>query len=205
MILCMSYPTINKKPVCLQICHQFSVFLKAYYKTRNTGTRNNGAWNTGGTGEHRGIVVEQRNTPEHKHNTSGKSRNNKTLHEEEQLHLNFDYKLKFNGQLESILKGAGRNVNVLFRILSYKNFEKRRIFMHFFYVTVGFYYFPLVRMFCSRKMNNKSSDLQKRCQRIVCSQKASSSGKLLEADRSVSVHVRNLQVLAAGHSKESKS
>ena len=37
-------------------------FLRAYYKTRNTGTRNNRTQNTGGTAEHPGIVAEQRNT-----------------------------------------------------------------------------------------------------------------------------------------------
>ena len=36
----------------------------AYYKTRNAGTRN-----TGGTAEHPGTVVEQRNNPEHQRNT----------------------------------------------------------------------------------------------------------------------------------------
>ena len=51
-----------------------------------------------------------------------------------------------------------------------------------FYVTVGFYYFSLVRMFCNRKMNNKINHLQERCLRIVCSVKMSSFGKLLETD-----------------------
>ena len=31
----------------------------AYYKTRNTGTQNNGTQNTSGTAEHPGTVVEQ--------------------------------------------------------------------------------------------------------------------------------------------------
>ena len=67
-----------------------------------------------------------------------------------------------------------------------------------------FYYCPLVRMLCSRKMNNTINNLQVKCQRIVCSDKMSSFGKLLETDRSVPIHIRNLHVLAAGLSKESK-
>ena len=38
---------------------------RAYYKTRNAGTRNNRTRNTGGTAEHHRTVGEQRNTPEH--------------------------------------------------------------------------------------------------------------------------------------------
>ena len=38
----------------------------------------------------------------------------------------------------------------------------------------------------------------------MCSDKTSSFGKLLEIDRSVPIHIRNLQMLAAGVSKESK-
>ena len=39
---------------------------------------------------------------------------------------------------------------------------------------------------------------------IVCSDKTSSVGKLLETGTSVPIHIRNLHVLAAGLSKESK-
>ena len=87
------------------------------------------------------------------------------------------------------MKKAGRNVNAFYRILPYKNFEKRRIFMNFFYVTVGFYYCPLVRIICSRKMNNKINHLQERCLRIVRSDKTSSFGKLLETGRFVPIHI----------------
>ena len=70
----------------------------AYYKTRNTGTRNRGTRNTGGTPEHPGTVAEQLNitlpgTPaehsriptEYRRNTSGTSRNNGIIQNEEQL------------------------------------------------------------------------------------------------------------------------
>ena len=56
----------------------------------------------------------------------------------------------------------------------------------------------------SCKMNNKINHLQERCLRIVCSDKTSSFGKFLETDRSVPIHIRNLQILAEGLSKESK-
>ena len=51
---------------------------------------------SGGTTKHPGP------TTEHQRKTSGTPRNNGTLYDEEQLHLNVDYKLKFNEHLESI-------------------------------------------------------------------------------------------------------
>ena len=53
-------------------------------------------------------------------------------------------------------------------------------------------------------MNNKINHLQERCLRIVCCDKTSSFAKLLETDRSVPIHIRNLQIVASGLSKESK-
>ena len=53
--------------------------------------------------------------------------------------LKVDYKLKFNEHLQSILKKGGRNVNAFLRILPYKNFEKRRIFMNMFFTSQLFF------------------------------------------------------------------
>ena len=86
--------------------------------------------------------MKQRNTPEYQHNTSGISWNNGTLHKEEQLHLNVDYKLKFSEHLEGILKRAGRNINAILITLPYKNFEKRHIFMNCFLHHSWFLLFP---------------------------------------------------------------
>ena len=169
----------------------------AYNKTRNTGTRNSGTRNTSETAEHPGTITE------HQRNTSGTPRNIGTLHEEEQLRLNVYYKLKLYKHLASLLKRAERKVNAFLRRLP--EFWKNTYIHELSYVTVGFYYFPSVRMFCSHKMNNKISNFQERCLHMVWSDTTSSFGKLLETDRSVPIHIRNLQVIAAGHSKEIKS
>ena len=55
------------------------------------------------------------------------------------LGLNVDCKLKFNKHLESIFKKAGRNVNAFLRILPYKNFEKRQIFMNLLFTSQLFF------------------------------------------------------------------
>ena len=57
-------------------------------------------------------------------------------------------------------------------------------------------YYPLIWMFHNRKLNNKINKLHKRCLRIVYSKNSSSFEELLETDNSVSVHHRNIHVLA---------
>ena len=59
-----------------------------------------------------------------------------------------------------------------------------------------FNYCPLVWMCHSRLINNKINRLHERCLRIVYSDKKSSFEDLLTKDGSVSVHTRNIQVLA---------
>ena len=120
---------------------------------------------------------------------------------EKLLGVNVDYKLKFNEHLDSIFKKAGRKVNARSRILPYMNFEKRRILMNSFF-TSQFNYCPLVWMFHSLTMNNKTNHLHERCLRTVCSDKTSSFET--ETDRSVPIHISNLQILATEFFKESK-
>ena len=50
--------------------------------------------------------------------------------------------------------------------------------------------------FCSRKINNRMIRIQKHAQTIVYKDYVSAFAQLLEKDSSVSIHIRNLQVLA---------
>ena len=59
-----------------------------------------------------------------------------------------------------------------------------------------FSYCPLSWMFHSRTLNNKINRLHERCLRIIYNDNTSSFTDLLEIDNSVSVHHRNIQVLA---------
>ena len=78
------------------------------------------------------------------------------------------------------------------------------MYIHELFLRHSYFLILPLRVFCSRKMNNKINHLQERCLRIVCSDKTSPVGKLLETDRSVPIHIRDLQVLVAGLSKEIK-
>ena len=60
-------------------------------------------------------------------------------------------------------------------------------------------------MFHSRSINNKINRLQERFLRIVYSDFESSFENLLEKDRTVSIHVKNLQKVAAEMFKISKN
>ena len=59
-----------------------------------------------------------------------------------------------------------------------------------------FSYCPLIWMFHSRIMNIKINRLHERYMRLIYGDKTSSFEELLEQDKSVSIHTRNLQILA---------
>ena len=84
------------------------------------------------------------------------------------------------------------------------NFEKRRVLVNSLF-TLQSNYCPLVWMCHSRTMNNKINHLHERCLRIVYSDKTLSFEKLSEIDRSVPIHIKNLQILATEFFKESKN
>ena len=75
------------------------------------------------------------------------------------------------------------------------NIKKKKVLMKAFFMA-QFSYCPLTWMFHSRKLNNKINKLNERCLRIVYNDNTSSFDELLETDNSVSVHHRNIQVLA---------
>ena len=51
-------------------------------------------------------------------------------------------------------------------------------------------------MFHSRIINNKINRLHERCLCVLYGDKSSSFEKLLEQDKSVTIHIKNLQILA---------
>ena len=59
-----------------------------------------------------------------------------------------------------------------------------------------FGYCPLVWMFHSRKLNNRINNIHERALRIVYRDYKSTFKQLLKQNKSVSIHQRNLQILA---------
>ena len=74
-------------------------------------------------------------------------------------------------------------------------FQKTHSYECFFKSQFG--YCPLMWMCHSRAKNGKTNRLHERCLWIIYSDKKSTFEKLLEKDGSVSIHNRNLQILAS--------
>ena len=90
---------------------------------------------------------------------------------------------------------ASRKLNALSRVMLYMNLSKKKKLVSSFFNS-QFNYCPLIWMFHSRIINNKINRLHERCLRLLYGDKSSSFEKLLEQDKSVTIHTRNLQILA---------
>ena len=110
------------------------------------------------------------------------------------LGIKIDSKLNFKEHLNGITKKASRKINALSRIVPYMNIGKRRLLMNSFFVS-QFNYSLLVWMCHHRSVNNKINRLYERYLRIVSSDSVSSFEDLLDKDRSVSMHVKNIKTL----------
>ena len=64
------------------------------------------------------------------------------------------------------------------------------------FIESQFGYFPLIWMFHSRTLNNRTNRLHERALRLVYRDSKSSFEELLEMDESFTIHHRNLQKLA---------
>ena len=116
--------------------------------------------------------------------------------EDEQVLLGttIDSNLNFKNHMNNISKKASQKLNTLARITPYMYIQKRRTIMKSF-VTSQFSYCPLIRMFHSRRFNNKINSIHENALRITYQDNTSAFQKLLNKDNSVSIHRRNLQVL----------
>ena len=86
-------------------------------------------------------------------------------------------------------------MNALARLTPYMELRKRRILINAFFNS-QFNYCDVIWMCHSRALNNKINRPHERCLRIIYNDKTSTFKELLEKDKSVSIHYRNIQVLA---------
>ena len=114
---------------------------------------------------------------------------------EKMLGVNVDSKLKFDAHVEYLIKSAGRKLTILARMCNILTFSKLRILIKSFFES-QFSYCPLVWMFCSRALNNRINKLQERALRILYKDDISTFQQLLNKDKSVTIHIRNIQLLA---------
>ena len=94
-----------------------------------------------------------------------------------------------------ICKKASQKLTAILRLANIISEKKRKVFLNTF-SEPQFIYCPLLWMFCSRKLNNKINRLHERALRIAYEDYVSSFEELLVKDGSVTIHQRNLKVLA---------
>ena len=114
---------------------------------------------------------------------------------EKLLGVTIDNRLSFIEHVIKICGKASQKLNALARLSSFMSLEKRRIIMKAF-VYSRFEYCPLIWMFHNRILNDKINRIHERALRIVYRDKTSNFTELLQKDNAVTVHKRNLQVLA---------
>ena len=111
------------------------------------------------------------------------------------LGITIDIELKFDVHVNNLCKKANLKLHALSRISSFMTSIKLKMVMKAFILS-QFNYCPLVWMFHSREINNRINHIHERALRIAYKDKHSTFHELLTKDGSVSIHHRNLQVLA---------
>ena len=107
---------------------------------------------------------------------------------EKLLGIKIDCKLSFDNHIENMSKKANAKLNALTRIAQYMNTEIKRLIMNAFFLS-QFNYCPLIWMFGNRSLNHKMNS-------VIYNDTHSPYDELLNLDNSVSMHDRNLQILA---------
>ena len=98
--------------------------------------------------------------------------------------------------MNQICKKASKKIHALSRVCKYMDQNKRRMLMKAFIIS-QFSYCPLVWMFHSRNTKNRVNKIHERALRLVYDDSPYLSfDELLIKDKSVSIHQRNLQLLA---------
>ena len=111
------------------------------------------------------------------------------------LGVNFEGRLNFDYQVNTLLKKANKKNHALARVCNYLDTKKRRVLMKAF-ITSQFSYCPLVWMFHSRTLNNRINKIHERALRLFYKDEAFLSfDDLLKSDKSVSIHQKNLPIV----------
>ena len=111
------------------------------------------------------------------------------------LGVHIDHKLKFDTDIETLSKKVRKKLHVLARIIIYMPTSQAQLLMRSFIMS-QFGYYLLIWMCHSRKINNQINKLHERDLRLVYNDKSSSFQELFEADNSVTIHEKNIQLLS---------
>ena len=102
--------------------------------------------------------------------------------------------LKFEDYFETLCKKVSQKVNVLARISSHM-ILKRWKFIFTCFIISHFSHSPIVWMFHSQRLNNRTNNTHKRALMIIYQDYAAALIDLLEENNSLKIHQRNFQKL----------
>ena len=111
------------------------------------------------------------------------------------LGIRFNSDFRFDDHAASFCKKASQKQNALTRGAQYMSLAQHRPIMKAF-ICSQFGYCPLVWIFHSRKINTRINSLHERVLRVVYRDYNATFSELLTKDKSVTIHQRNLQLLA---------
>ena len=111
------------------------------------------------------------------------------------LGMTIDNKLDFTQHIEELLKKGNQKLHALARISKYVSQDKLKLIMNTF-IKSQFNYCPMLWMFHSRPLYNRTNRLHERALRIVYQKEELSFQELLDKSGDVTVHQKNLQRLA---------
>ena len=123
--------------------------------------------------------------------------NNKTIESSKSvklLRLTIDNKLNFGIHINNICKVASAKIKGLGRIRSRLNLSQTKI-LYSSFILSQFNYCCLVWMFCSKTLQNKINQIQKRALRKVYNEPNLNLDKLVELDKSTTIHIKNIITL----------
>ena len=112
----------------------------------------------------------------------------------ELLRVLIDSELAFYDHITRLCSKANQKLSALTRVSKYMTLQKRCLLMSS-YITSQFNYCPLVWMIHNRKLNKKINKVHERALRIVYGDHKTKFSELLNIDKSVTIHQRNLQYL----------
>ena len=106
------------------------------------------------------------------------------------LGLTIDNKLNFGIHINNICKVASAKIKGLGRIRNRLNLSQAKILYNSFILS-QFNYCCLVWMFCSKTLQNKINQIQKRALRIVYNEPNLNLDKLVKVDNSATIQIKN--------------
>ena len=110
------------------------------------------------------------------------------------IRCNSNFRLK--DHVASLCKKTSQKLNALTRLAQYMNLVVQRRSIMKAFIRSQFQYCPLVWMFHSRKINSRINNLHGRSLRVVYRDYNATFSGLFSKDKLVTIHQRNLQLLA---------